>query len=48
MTNASRVTFSAGINKVKKQLEFNGPECWINFKFDYEQINENLPSVFDL
>jgi len=48
MTNAGRVSLSAGINKVKKQLEFNGPECWINFNFDYEQINENLPSVFDL
>jgi hypothetical protein len=30
-------------NKCKKQLEFNGPECWINFKFDYDAISQILP-----
>lgn len=59
MTNSSRgVSYNGNSNmssgggfvssKVKKHLEFNGPECWINFKFDYDQIIENLPPVIDL
>lgn len=38
----------ANFSKVKKQLEFNGPECWVNFKFDYDSIVQNLPSVLEL
>lgn len=36
------------INKVKKHLEFNGPECWINFKFDYDSIVQSLPPLLEL
>lgn len=38
----------ANMSKAKKQLEFNGPECWINFKFDYDSIIQNLPPLFEL
>ena len=31
-------TIATNLKRVKKHLEFNGPECWINFKFDYDQI----------
>jgi hypothetical protein len=31
--------------KVKKQLDFYGPECWINFKFDHEILFNELPSI---
>ena len=31
--------------KVKKQLDFYGPECWINFKFDLEVLISELPSI---
>jgi hypothetical protein len=31
------------LKRVKKHLEFNGPECWINFKFDYDAISQILP-----
>ena len=31
------------LKKVKKHLEFNGPECWVNFKFDYDAISQILP-----
>jgi mRNA-decapping enzyme subunit 2 len=26
-----------------KKLQFDGPECWINFKFDLEEIIKDLP-----
>jgi hypothetical protein len=32
-------------NKVKKQLDFYGPECWLNFKFNYEQLLSDLPAI---
>lgn len=31
------------MNQAKKQLEFNGPECWINFKFDLNSLIQDLP-----
>lgn len=36
------------LNAIRKQLNFNGPECWVNFKFDYSSILENLPPILDL
>lgn len=35
-------------NNIRKQLNFNGPECWINFKFDMDSILQNLPPILDL
>jgi hypothetical protein len=36
------------INRAKKQLEFSGPECWINFKFDLSSIVADLPPTLEL
>lgn len=36
------------IDNIKKQLEFNGPECWLNFRFDYESILQSLPPMLKL
>ncbi len=36
------------LNQVAKNFEFSGPECWINFKFDYNSIIQDLPPIFDL
>lgn len=36
------------MNRAKKQLEFSGPECWINFKFDLNSIVQDLPSTLEL
>jgi hypothetical protein len=36
---------NANLKKVKKHLEFNGPECWVNFKFDYASISQILPQT---
>jgi hypothetical protein len=33
------------MNCAKKHLEFNGPECWINFKFDLNSIVQDLPQL---
>lgn len=32
-------------NRIRKQLDFYGPECWINFKFDHEKLFNDLPSI---
>lgn len=36
------------MNQVKKHLEFNGPECWINFKFDLNSLTQDLPPLYHL
>jgi len=33
------------MNRAKKQLEFSGPECWINFKFDLNSLIQDLPPM---
>jgi len=35
-------------NKAKKHLEFYGPECWVNFKFNYDEILRSLPQTFSM
>lgn len=41
------ITINNGL-KAKKQLDFSGPECWVNFKFDYDSILQNLPPMLKL
>ena len=41
------ITINNGL-KAKKQLDFSGPECWVNFKFDYDSILQNLPPLLKL
>lgn len=45
-TNRLNTTNQSNENafKVKKHLDFCGPECWINFKFNYESIFSDLPA----
>ena len=32
-------------SRVKKQLDFYGPECWLFFKFNYDQLLNELPLI---
>jgi len=44
----SKNTNTNSLQMSKKQLDFSGPECWINFKFDYDAISQNLPPALSL